>query len=161
MRWRQENRHLSDSETNHNPRGAPSRVPGSSAPRFVESSGYSIVSPSYKPSKDPSPVQIIKPASLPSETPTKIPSHVTKELQGANPRKMLMEYPSGDPTSAPSTIPYDKPSSNPRSQPSSDPYVLKRGIQEAQVCLQKDIILFILHIILSSSSSQRVTWMFQ
>ena len=30
-----------------------------------------------------------------------------------NPRNMLMEYPSGDPTDASSTVPYDKPSSKP------------------------------------------------
>ena len=70
---------------------------------------------------------------------------------------MLMEYPSGDPTCAPSTMPYDKPSSKLSAQPSSDPDVLKLGIQEAQVSLQKYLIRFILHIISSSSSSQRDT----
>ena len=55
-------------------------------------------------------------------------------------------------------MPTEKPSSNPRAQPSSDPDSLKQGIQEAQVSLQKYLILFILHIISSSSSSQRYKW---
>ena len=32
LKWRQEHQHLTDSDPNHNPRGAPDSVPGSSAP---------------------------------------------------------------------------------------------------------------------------------
>ena len=54
------------SDPNHNPRGAPSSMTGSSAPVFGESSGDPSGSPSDKPTKDPYPVPIIKPASGPS-----------------------------------------------------------------------------------------------
>ena len=47
--------------------------------------------------------------------------------------------------------------SKPREQPISHPYFIKQGRQEAQVILQRIIIMFILHIILSSSSRLRAT----
>ena len=62
------------------------------------------------------------------------------------------------PSSGPITMSSDKPSSDPSAQPSTDPDILKRGSQEAQVSLHKYIIILILHIIFSSSSSQRYTW---
>ena len=68
-----------------------------------------------------------------------------------------MKYPSVDLTGAPSIMPSEKPSSKLSNHPSSDPDVLKRGIQEAPVSLQKCIIRFILHIILSLSSRKRAT----
>ena len=70
---------------------------------------------------------------------------------------MLIQYPSEDLTGTPVTMPYYKQSSNPSAQPISDSDVLKQGIQETQVSLQKYIILFILRTILSSSSIQRAT----
>ena len=66
-----------------------------------------------------------------------------------------MEHPRVDAIGDPINMPYYKPSSKPSTQPSSDPDVLKWGIQEAQVSLQKCIILFILHSISSLTSSQR------
>ena len=51
-------------------------------------------------------------------------------------------------------MPISKPNLNLISQSISDPYVTKRWRQEAQVSLQRNIIFFILHIILSSSSSE-------
>ena len=53
----------------------------------------------------------------------------------------------------------DYPISNRRAQPSSYSDDLKLWIQGAQVNMQRVIILFILHIILYLSSSQRVTRM--
>ena len=49
----------------------------------------------------------------------------------------------------------DKIISNPIARPSSDPDSITRGIQETQYIVQRNLILFILHTILSSTSSQR------
>ena len=64
VRWRQQHRHLTNSEPNHNPIGVPSRVPGILAPVFEDSSGDPSVSPSDNSTEDPSPVPIINPASV-------------------------------------------------------------------------------------------------
>ena len=77
VRWRQQRRHLTNSEPNHNPMGSPIRVPSSSDPGFGDSSGYPSGSYSDKPTKDPSPLPIIKPASVAIKTPTNDSSHVS------------------------------------------------------------------------------------
>ena len=110
----QEQRHLTASEPNHNPIGAPSSVPGSSSPGFGDSSGNPSEINSDKTTKDNYLVTIINPASVPSETLTKYPSHVSKELKSTKPSNMLMEYPSGYPTGATITMSTEKPSSNTR-----------------------------------------------
>ena len=69
-------------------------------------------------------MKIIKQASGPSKNPTKYHPHVTKELQQAKTRKMLMEYPSGYPTGSLSTISSENISSKPISHPNSDPDVI-------------------------------------
>ena len=101
---------------------------------------YPSVSPNDNPTKDPYMDIIIRPYSVTSETPTKYTSHVQKELPSAKLSKFLIEYSSGYPTGAPRTMPTDKPSSNPSGYPSSDLDDLKRGSQEAQVSLQRNII---------------------
>ena len=73
----------------------------------------------------------------------------------------MIKYSSEYPTVAPRTMPTYKSSSDRRSQPISDPDYFKWGIQETQVTLQRNIILLILHIILSPSSRQRATRKFQ
>ena len=73
-------RKLTASEPNHNPIGVTSTVPGRSDPGFGESSRYPSGSPNDNPTKDSSPMPIIKPKIGLIETPTKDPSHVTKEL---------------------------------------------------------------------------------
>ena len=65
---RQKHRQPIASELNHNPIGAPIRVPDRSTPRFAYSSGYPCESTSDMPMKDPSTVPIINPYSVPSET---------------------------------------------------------------------------------------------
>ena len=132
------------------PRDIQSIIPVSTG--FGYSIGYQSVITSDKPTKYTSPVPIIKPSSMPSEIPTKYPSHVPKELQSAKPSNMLIEYPSGYPTDSPNTMTSKNPSSNPSYQRSSGPDVLKKCSQQEQVILQIYIILFILHIISSSSS---------
>ena len=149
MRRRQQHQHLTASEPNHNPRGSHSSVTGSSSPRFGYNIGDPGVSPSDNPTKYPSTMPIIKPTSVSSENPTKDLSHVPKEFTSTNPSKILIEYPSGDQTGATSIIPTDNKNTKPISQTSSDPDVLKRGIQKAQLSLQRMIIMFILHIILT------------
>ena len=136
------------------PRGSTSSMPGISAPGFWYSSGDTSVSTSDKPTKYTSKVPIIKPASVPSETPTKDPYHVSKESPSIKTINMLIDYPSVDKTSAPITLPNGNQSSNHRYQTISDPDGLNWGIQEAQESMQINIILLILHIILSSTSRQ-------
>ena len=68
--------------------------------------------PSDKPIKYPYQVPIIKPPSAPCKNQTKYPSHGKKELPSANPRKMMIKSPSGDPTGALSTMSTDHPSSD-------------------------------------------------
>ena len=55
---------------------------------FGDSNGGPSVITSDKPTKDPSPVLIIKPGIKPGENPTKYPSHVPKEFTNANPSDM-------------------------------------------------------------------------
>ena len=141
-------------DTNHNSRGAPSSVSVSSASRFGYSSGYPSGNISDKPNNDPSLVPIIKPPNVSSETLTKYPSHVPKVFPGAKLRNILIGYPSRYPTGVPRTMPTDKPRPNNISHVSSDPDIIKRGIQESQVILQRNIILFILQITTYSYSSQ-------
>ena len=140
---RQKHQHMTASEPNHNPRGAPSSMSGSPAPGFGDSSGYTSVTPIYKPTKDLYPVPIIKTTSVPSENPTKYPSCVPNEFPSSNPSNILIEYPTGYPTGSPRTIPTENTSSNPRPHPRSDPDSLKRGSQEAQVSLKLNLIMFI------------------
>ena len=64
-------------------------------------------------------------------------------------------------SSATSIIPPNRTRSNPRAQTSSEPDDFKRGIQDAQVTLQINIIMFIVHIISYLSSRQMFTWMGQ
>ena len=99
---------------------------------------------------------IIKPIIVPSETTTKYLSHVTNLLPSANRNNISIECPSGYPTGYPNTIRTGNTSSNPVSHPISDTDTLKRGIQEIQVSLKRSILLFILCIISSLSSRQRV-----
>ena len=139
------------------PRDMSSIIPVSRG--FIDSSGDPSVISSDKPTKYPYPVTIIDPSSVPSETPTKYLSHIQKGVLSAKPSNMLMGYPSGDPTGATSTMSTENPSSKPRSYPISDTDFIKQGIQEVQASLQRYLILFILRIILSLSSSQRVTCM--
>ena len=147
MRRRQKHQHLTASDPNHNPRGAPRSVPDIKSPGFGDSSGYPSGIPSDNPTKYPYPVPIIKSASGPSETPTKHPSYVPKEFPSAKPRNFLIEYPSRYLTGSTSTIPTDKLGSNTISHPISDLDALKQGIQVAQASSQINIMLFILHII--------------
>ena len=72
-----------------------------------------------------------------------------------------MKYKSGDSTGATTTITTVNTSSNPIYQPIPEPYVLKRGIQEAQVSVQRYLMISIINIKLSLSSSQRATRMRQ
>ena len=72
---------------------------------------------------------------------------------------MLIEYPSGYPKGYPGNMSTGNPFSNTRFHPSSNPDMIKRGIQESQVSLQKCIILYILQIISSLSSRKRATQM--
>ena len=62
---------------NHNRRGATRSIPDSSDPGFVHSSGDPSKSPSYKTTKDPSPVPISNLSSVRIGTTTNDPSHVT------------------------------------------------------------------------------------
>ena len=73
---------------------------------------------------------------------------------------MIIEYPIRYPTGAPITITTENPISKPTYQPRSHPDSIKRGIQESQVILQRNIILFIHHTISSSSSRQEFTQTF-
>ena len=157
MRRRQQQRHMTASETNQNPRDTPRRVPVRWAPGFVYLSGYPSWIPSDKPTKDPTQVTIVKPPSMPSETPTKYHSRGPKSLPSSNPRNIPNEPLSGDPTGSTSTIPTYKPSSNSSARTSSDSDALKRGSQEATVSLQINIVLSLIHIILSLSSNQKST----
>ena len=124
-------------EPNHNPRGTPISVPVNSAPGLGDPSGYPSVISNENPTKDPYPVPIIKPISGTSENPTKDTSRVPKELPSDKPRNTLIKYSIRDPTGAPNTIPTGNPISKTSVQPSSDPDVLKLGIQESHVSLQK------------------------
>ena len=72
-----------------------------------------------------------------------------------------MKYTSGDSTGATTTITTVNTISNPIYQPIPKPYVLKRGIQEAQVSVQRYLTISIINIILSLSSRQRATRMRQ
>ena len=76
-------------ESIRDPRGFPRDIPSIMPVRYPNkepisdiwfgySSGYLSRSPSYKPTKHPYPVPIIKPSSGTSENPTKHPSHVPK-----------------------------------------------------------------------------------
>ena len=136
LRPRQQHQHLTASEPNHNPRGAPSSMSDISDPIFGCSSGDPSGNPSDNPTKDTYPVIIIKSSSLPSETSTKDLYHVPKEFTSANLSNILVKYLSGYTSGAPSIMPTCKPSSDPRYQPSSDADALKRGIQEVQVSLK-------------------------
>ena len=66
IRRKQQHRHLTNSDTNHNPIGNPIRVLDRSAPGYGNSGRDTSVSPSDNPTKDTSPVPIINPASVPS-----------------------------------------------------------------------------------------------
>ena len=70
---------------------------------------------------------------------------------------MLIEYPSGYQTSDLSTMTNENPGSNNRAQPRSYPDGFNRGIQYSQVSIQINLILLLLHKILSSLSRQRAT----
>ena len=123
------------------------------SPVFVDLSGYPSGITSVIPTKDPSPVPIMNWPSAPSETPTKIfpvcqsifqvPSQETYRLN--------IEVDIQKVISATFQLPiqYQKPDA------------FKQGSQESQLSLQIIITLFILHIILSSPSSQRVILTYQ
>ena len=66
-----------------------------------------------------------------------------------------MEYTSGYPTRAAITIATLKPSSNPIDLSSLEPDFIKRGSQEAQVILERYLMIYILNIISSLSSRKR------
>ena len=78
VKRRQQHRHLTASETNHNPIGARICVSGILAPVFLDSSGYPSGSPTHKQDNYPSPAPINNPTSVPIEITTKYPSHVQK-----------------------------------------------------------------------------------
>ena len=145
------------SEPKHNPRGAPIRVTGISDTGFWESSGDPSGSTSDKPTKHPFPVPIINPSSGSSEItknflPTcqrscQVPNQATCSLHSQVEIQQVLQAP----------CQLQKVSSNPRAQTSSDPDVLNQGSQEAKLSMKIYLIIFILHIISSSSSSQRDT----
>ena len=87
-----EHQHLTASDPKQNPREVPIRVPGISSPVFVDSSGYPSGNPSDKPTKNTSPVTIIKPTSVPNRTKTKYTSYVPKELTIAKKSNMLIDH---------------------------------------------------------------------
>ena len=70
VRRQQQHLHLTASDPNQKTRGAPSSFKGSTYTGFGYSSGDTGGSPSDNPTKDPSPVPIIKPESGPSVTKT-------------------------------------------------------------------------------------------
>ena len=73
----------------------------------------------------------------------------------------MIKYSSEDPTVAPRNMPTDKHHSYTRSQTNSDPDALKQVSQEAQVIIQRNIIILILRINSYPSSRQRATRTFQ
>ena len=151
MGRRKHHRNLTASELNQNPRGALSSIPDISCPEFGYSSGHPSGSPSGKPTIDTYPVTITKTSIVPIETLTKDNYHMKKYFPSDKSSNMLMEYPSGYPIGATSTIQNYKSRPKPREEPISDPDIIKRQIQESQVSTKRNIILFIPHIILSSS----------
>ena len=99
-------------------------------------------------------MSIIIPVRYPNEEPRTAPvfgdsSGYTNGSPSDNPSNAMIKYVSGDTSGAPINIPNYDTGSNTIDQPSSDPDSLKQGIQEAQVSLQRNPILFILHIIFS------------
>ena len=130
----------------------------STNPEFLYSSRDPSGSTSDNPAKYPSPMLIIKQDSVPSETPTKENSHVTKEFTSSKPIKMLIEYPSGYQTGATITIPNENPGSKPRAHPRSYTDALNLGSQHAQLIMQTNTILLLIHKIFFSFSRQRATW---
>ena len=83
-------KYITASNLKHNPRGAPSSVPGIIDPGFEDSSGYPSVISINDPIRDPSPGPVTKSPSVTSETPTKYLSCMPKKVPSANPSNIII-----------------------------------------------------------------------